>query len=135
MSRRRQRSRDYVSPNHWTRRLKRRLQIGWLIICVATLAVWWYGVGFVDGAGQRIEQGPFLDAAMAILAFPAGLVWVWLVPYLEPLAQSASRAGGVSPHLWQNYGAAMLTWCGATLIGYIQWFWLLPAVFARQSSD
>ncbi len=105
------------------------------MLCVAALAVWWFGGGFVDGAGQRIEQRQFLDAAMGILAFPAGLLWVWLVPYLEPLAQSASLAGGVPPHLWQPYGAATLTWFGATLIGYLQWFWLLPAVFFRQRSE
>jgi hypothetical protein len=104
-----------------------------LALCFAALALWWLGWGFVDGAGQRVDQRQLLDATMGILAFPAGLLWVWLAPHFEPVAQAAARASGVSPLIWQNYGPPVLTWSGATLLGYVQWFWLLPRVFALRS--
>lgn len=135
MARRRKRSTGYVSPHHWTVRLKRRLTFFWLALCLAALALWWLDWGFVDGAGQRIERRQLLDAAMGILAFPAGLLWVWLAPYLEPLAQAAARAAGVSPPMWRDYGPALLTWSGATLIGYVQWFWVLPYALSPRGRE
>ncbi len=127
--RRKRRSRDYVRPDHWTARLKRFLRLGWLLLCFAALAGWWLGWGFVDGAGQRIEHRQLLDAIMGVLAFPAGLLWVWIAPNLESLAKSAALAAGVRPAIWQMYGPELLAWMGATLLGYIQWFWMLPYVF------
>lgn len=128
-ARRKRRSRDYVRPEHWTIRLKRILRVGWLLLCVAALAVWWLGWGFVDGAGQRIEHRQLLDVIMGVLAFPAGLLWVYVAPNLESLAKSAVLATGVPPEFWRSYGPELLAWLGATLIGYVQWFWLLPYVF------
>ena len=125
---RRKKSNDYVSPRHWTLRLKRALRFGWLALCVAVLAVWWFGGGFVDGAGHRVEQRQFLEAAMGILAFPAGLLWVWFMPYIEPLAQSVAYATGIQAPGWQRYGPAIMMWSGAVSLGYLQWFWLLPGV-------
>ena len=127
--RRKRRSRDYVRPDHWTLRLKRFLRFGWLLLCLLALAGWWFGWGFVDGAGQRIEQRQLLDAIMGVLAFPAGLLWVWIAPNLESLAKSAALSAGVPSAFWRLYGPELLAWLGATVLGYIQWFWLLPYVF------
>jgi len=127
--RRKKRSRDYVRPDHWTVRLTRMLRVGWLLLCVAALAVWWLGWGFVDGAGQRIEHRQLLDVIMGVLSFPAGLLWVYVAPSLEPTAKSAVLAAGLPAELWRSYGPELLAWLGATLIGYVQWFWLLPHVF------
>jgi len=135
MVRRRKQSREYVSPHHWTVRVKRTLRFGWLALCLAVLAVWWFGWGFVDGAGQRIEHRQFLEAAMGVLAFPGGLLWVWVAPHFEPLVQSAANAAGVTAPMWRSYGPPLLTWFGATLIGYVQWFWLLPRVFTLRRGD
>jgi len=128
-ARRKRRSRDYVRPDHWSVRLKRALRIGWLLLCVVALAGWWLGWGFVDGAGQRIEHRQLLDLIMGILAFPAGLLWVYVAPNLESLAESAVVAAGVPAEFWRSYGPELLAWLGATLFGYLQWFWLLPYVF------
>ncbi len=128
-ARRKKRSRDYVRPDHWTVRLKRALKAGWLLLCLAALAGWWLGWGFVDGAGERIEHRQLLDAIMGVLAFPAGLLWVWIAPSLEPLAGSLALKVGAPPALWRTYGPELLAWVGATVLGYLQWFWLLPYVF------
>ncbi len=133
--RRKRRSRDYVRPDHWTARLKRFLRLGWLLLCFAALAGWWLGWGFVDGAGQRIEHRQLLDAIMGVLAFPAGLLWVWIAPNLESLAKSAALAAGVRAASWQMYGPELLAWMGATLLGYIQWFWMLPYVFRLRADS
>jgi hypothetical protein len=135
MAQRRKRSSDYVNPRHWTVRLKRKLKVTWLALCLGALAVWWLDWGFTDGAGQRIEHRQLLDAAMGVLAFPAGLLWVWLAPHFEPIARAAARAAGMPLPVWRDYGPALLTWSGATLAGYIQWFWLLPRVFALRSRN
>ena len=132
--RRKRRSRDYVRPDHWTRRLKRFLRFGWLLLCLLALAGWWFEWGFVDGAGQRIEQRQLLDAIMGVLAFPAGLLWVWIAPNLESLAKSAALAAGVPSAFWRLYGPELVAWLGATVLGYIQWFWLLPYVFRLRAN-
>lgn len=72
---------------------------------------------------------------MAILAFPAGLLWVWIAPNLEPVAQAVTSLAGLPPASWRAYGPELLTWLGATLLGYVQWFWLVPHVFALRASD
>jgi hypothetical protein len=125
--------------------LKRFLRFGWLLLCLLALAGWWFGWGFVDGAGQRIEHRQLLDAIMGVLAFPAGLLWVWIAPNVlafpagllwvwiapnvESLAKSAALAAGVPSAAWRLYGPELLAWLGATVLGYIQWFCLLPYVF------
>ncbi|UCD69371.1 MAG: hypothetical protein JSW48_04635 [Betaproteobacteria bacterium] len=114
-------------------RCRRILKFGWLLLCLAALAGWWFGWGFVDGAGQRIEYRQFLVAVMGVLAFPAGLLWVWIASNLESLAGFAALAAGVPPAFWRLYGPEVLAWLGATLLGYIQWFWLLPYIFRLRS--
>lgn len=135
MARRRKRSTDYVTPHHWTVRLKRRLKLFWLALCLVALAAWLLDWGFIDGAGQRFERRQLLDAAMGILAFPAGLLWVWSAPYFEPMAEAAARAAGVPLPMWRDYGPALLVWGGATLIGYVQWFRVLPYAFSLRDRD
>ena len=133
MARRRKRSREYIRPDHWSARVKRWLRVAWLALCLGALAGWWLGWGFVDGAGERVEHRDLLDAMMGIIAFPAGLLWVWVAPGLEPMAQSATLAAGVPESVWRGYGPELLTWLGATAIGYFQWFWLLPHVFTLRA--
>jgi len=130
---RRKRSRDYVRADHWTNRLKRTLKIGWLVMCLAALAGWWLGWSFVDGAGHRVDHRQFLDTAMGVIAFPAGLIWIWAAPALESLAEVLARSAGIPANYWDSYGPELFAWFGAALIGYIQWFWLFPYVFRLRS--
>ena len=70
---------------------------------------------------------------MGILAFPVGLLWVWIAPNLESLAASAALSAGLPSALWRSYGPELLAWAGATVLGYIQWFWMLPYVFRMRA--
>ena len=132
--RRRRRSRNYVRADHWTNRLKRMLRIGWLGLCLAALAVWWL-TGVVDSAGHRADHRQILDTIMGVIAFPAGLLWIWIAPNLEPLTDPLVRAAGVPSAYWHAYGPELFAWFGATLIGYIQWFWLIPYVFSLRTDE
>jgi hypothetical protein len=132
--RRRRRSRDYVRADHWTNRLKRKLKIGWLILCLAALAVWWL-TGFVDDAGHRAGHRQILDTMMGVIAFPAGLLWIWMAPTLEPFVDPLLRAAGVPAAYWHDYGPELFAWFGAALIGYVQWFRVIPYVFSLRTDE
>lgn len=68
---------------------------------------------------------------MALIAFPAGLVWVWFMPSLAP----AVEAAGVPLEGWPWFTPTVLAWLGCAVLGHVQWFWLLPHVFTLHSPD
>lgn len=72
---------------------------------------------------------------MGVIAFPAGLLWVWVAPVFEPFIESIAQSDGVTTVPWERYGPELFSWFGASLIGYIQWFWLLPTVFRLRSGE
>lgn len=72
---------------------------------------------------------------MGVIAFPAGLLWIWIAPTLEPFAELLTRYAGVPAIFWRTYGPELFAWLGAALIGYIQWFWLLPYVFSLRTDE
>ncbi len=115
------------------RRLVRALKLGWWSTCLAVIAWWFVAIDPVAVATQANEplQQQTLKGVMALLAFPAGLLWVWFMPGLAP----AVEAAGVPLEGWPWYTPTLLTWLGCALLGYAQWFWLLPYVFTLRASD
>lgn len=67
---------------------------------------------------------------MALISFPAGLIWVLATPGLLSLVPQ-----GAGPVASLSYSEPFLVWLGCAAIGYVQWFWLLPRAFSlgRQS--
>ena len=115
------------------RRFVRVLKIGWWAACMAVL-VWWFLAaepGAVSSPASEPLHEQTLKGIMALLAFPAGLLWVWSLPWLAP----AVEAAGVSLRGWPWYLPTVLAWSGCALLGYVQWFWLLPHVFTMRASD
>jgi hypothetical protein len=132
MARRSRRSAQTPRPQAGlSRRLARVLKLAWWAACIGVLLWWWISVDFgaAVAATKRSTQRELLEAAMAVLAFPAGLLWVWLQPIIN------AGLAGIGVQRWPWYGPVMLTWSGAALLGYLQWFWVLPHVFALRASD
>jgi hypothetical protein len=105
----------------------------WWAASLAVL-VWWFfsiDLGAPASAGRRADQERIMEGIMAFLAFPAGLVWVWALPMLTSMLE----AFGVIVARWPWYSQPLAAWCGAALLGYLQWFWLLPYVFTLRASD
>lgn len=117
----------------FARKLTRWLKLLWWAASFAVL-VWWFfsiDLGAAVSAAKRPDQERVMEGVMAFLAFPAGLVWVWALPMLF----SWLDAFGVAVERWPWYSQPLAAWCGAALLGYLQWFWLLPYVFTLRASD
>jgi hypothetical protein len=134
MARRRHGSSWKVSPSGAARRrLVRFLKLAWWSVCLGVIAWWFFAVdpGALGSKTSEPLQQQTLRGVMALLAFPAGLVWVWVLPSLAPLAE----AMGMPMQGWPWYAPGLLAWAGCALLGYAQWFWLLPHVFTMRASD
>ena len=115
------------------RRVRRWLKLLWWSASLAVL-VWWFfsiDLGAPMATDRRADQERIMEGIMAFLAFPAGLVWVWSLPMLTSLLDGF----GVAVARWPWYSQPLAAWCGAALLGYLQWFWLLPYVFTLRASD
>lgn len=114
-------------------RFVRLLKLGWWSVCLAVIAWWIISADPATVGSQANEplQQQVLKGIMALLAFPAGLLWVWFLPLLTP----AFEAAGVPVNGWPWYATTVLAWLGCAVLGYLQWFWLLPHVFTLRSSD
>ena len=111
----------------------RFLKLAWWSVCLGVIAWWFFAVdpGALGSKTSEPLQQQTLRGVMALLAFPAGLVWVWVLPSLAPLAE----AMGMPMQGWPWYAPGLLAWAGCALLGYAQWFWLLPHVFTMRASD
>jgi hypothetical protein len=135
MARRKNRT-EWKGPatgNRMRRHVVRLLKIGWWSVCLVAIATWFVAADPGTAASQvnePIEQ-QLLKGVMALIAFPAGLVWVWSLPWLTP----GIEAAGVPLSSWPWYTPTVLAWLGCAVLGYVQWFWLMPHVLTLRSSD
>ncbi|MGH8629367.1 MAG: hypothetical protein ACREU7_01195 [Burkholderiales bacterium] len=135
MARHRSRSTWKIPPagGKGRRRLVRFLKLAWWSACLGVI-VWWFVSVDPGAVGSRVNEPlpqQTLRGVMALLAFPAGLIWVWSMPWLAP----AVEALGIPLEGWPWYAPSLLVWSGCALLGYVQWFWLLPHVFTLRASD
>jgi hypothetical protein len=66
---------------------------------------------------------------MVVLSFPLGLLWLWLASGAgHLLAQFGIDIGGAS------WTADIVVWLGFVVVGYLQWFFLLPWMIRKVRS-
>ena len=97
------------------------LKFAWLLACIAVLL--WDLTSCPQRANPTLmsECSLLAGAMMVILSFPSGLLWLWLVSgsaYL--VGQLGMDISAVSPI------ANLIVWIGFVVVGYLQWFILLP---------
>lgn len=101
----------------------------WLLACVAVLVWQVVACGQQSNPTLRGECSLLAGGIMVALSLPLGLLWLWLVSgatYL--LAQFGIEIGGPSST------ADVVVWLGFVVVGYLQWFVLLPWIIRKVRS-
>lgn len=108
------------------------LKIGWWTLCLTILAAWYFISG-INGAAAPTAASDWRSfvLAMAVISFPAGPLWLWALPSIRDVLPATGVDLSLLPWYWEQVAA----WFGITVIGYAQWFWLLPAVFRLRADD
>jgi len=100
----------------------------WLLACVAVLAWQFVACGQQSNPTLRGECSLLAGGIMVVLSLPSGLLWLWLVGgagYV--LAQFGIEIGAA-------YSMAVVVWLGFVVVGYLQWFMLLPWIIRKVRS-
>jgi hypothetical protein len=121
------RSRQQLELNPHAR-LGPAVRLLWWGLCLGVLAWWLFttGLGSLASAhGLEGRDDRLFYALMALISFPAGLIWVLATPWLLSIVPAGA---GVAAIPW--YGEPLLAWFGCAIVGYLQWFWLLPRAFS-----
>jgi hypothetical protein len=105
------------------------LKIVWLIACLAVLVWTFVACGHEANATLRGECSLLAAIIMAFLTLPSGILW-WLLLSGAGYALSliGIEIGGVSVI------AEFVVWFGFVVVGYLQWFKLVPWLIARWRS-
>lgn len=103
------------------------VKVAWLIACLAVLAWTFLACGPEANAALHGECLLLAGIAMALLTLPSGILW-WLL--LSGAGYTLSligiEIGGMSAF------AGFVAWLGFGVVGYLQWFKLVPWLIARR---
>ena len=106
------------------RNVRITLQIAWLL---GYLVLFMTALSGTDSLtmpqAYQNERLLMLGVGMAALAFPMGLLWLLVVVAADSLLGLGLSQGGRT--------SILLEWGGVLILGYIQWFWLLPRLIDR----
>jgi len=104
------------------------LRVGWLLLSVAILVGTLALYDPVSGSDADL----ILVYGMLVLAFPSA----FLVAGLIALASYASDTWHLHFLSSPGYGrlSILLIWVGMVIVGYVQWFILLPALISKWRS-
>ena len=107
-------------------KLTNLLKIVWLIGCLAVLVWTFVACGQETNSTLRGECSFLAAIIMAFLTLPLGLVW-WLLLSgagyaLSLVGVEIGRASAI---------ADLVVWLGFVVVGYLQWFKLVPWVVRR----
>lgn len=72
----------------------------------------------------RNEKLMLLGFVMIGLSFPSGLMWLAIVVGVDSVVGLSLARGGLT--------GLSIEWIGALVLGYLQWFWLLPRIVEKR---
>jgi len=96
-------------------------KIIWLVLCIAPYLHWLMWIGaFSSESTSWQEKDIYMWISLSALGFPCSVVWF----YLAALFQLALAQIGIE--FTNLYVTNTLIWIGAVVVGYLQWFILVP---------
>ena len=105
---------------------KRLALVAWLILCVTVLVITLLAL---NPSGVANDIGLFFIGCMIVLTLPSGLSVIGLAALL---IEVQTRTGVMTIGLINsNYFGFVLLWIPIVLIGYLQWFVLLPWLWRK----
>jgi hypothetical protein len=105
------------------------LKIVWLIACLAVLVWTFFACGHEANATLRGECSLLTAIIMALLTLPAGILWWLLIGGASHVLSSVGIEIGGAAAI-----ADFVVWFGFFVVGYLQWFKLVPWLIARWRS-
>lgn len=106
------------------------LKIAWFVLCILVLMVTVY---FADvESGRDIDV--FLIWSMMVLSFPASWVIILLYAGVTYLLYSTFSVTLEADSDYMFYSYLFLTWAAFFVVGYLQWFNLLPWLIRKYRS-
>ena len=100
----------------------------WIVVCMIVLVGWLYSYGFKEDLSQvlKSESQVYLLIAMVILTLPLGIPWIYLFAGLLYVLESVgiNMSGKMQADVF-------LLWLGFVVIGYIQWFVIVPYLIRK----
>ena len=103
------------------------LRAAWVVAMVAVLLSWLSG-NVSDPPATALSGERHLLALLMLVAltFPLGLAWALVLNLTAYLMASTGQAVSV-PDAW----LALAVWFGFFVLGYLQWFKLIPSLLRR----
>ena len=100
----------------------------WIVACLIVLVWWLYSYGLKEDLSQvlKAESQIYLLIAMVILTLPLGIPWIYLFAGLLYVLESV----GINMN-GKMQADVFLLWLGFVVIGYIQWFVIVPYLIRK----
>lgn len=108
--------------------MARLLQVVWLIACFAVLVWGFVACGEEANSTLRGECSLLAAIIMALPSLPSGILW-WLL-----VSGTAYALSLVGIEIGTSAVADLIVWLGFVVVGYLQWFKLVPWLIARWRS-
>lgn len=107
----------------------RALKLAWLGGCSCAYVVWLTSVGAFSNVAAPYagEKEFYLWALLAMAGFPGVLLWLVCAAFILKGLYFADVDVSSRPYL-----TTTIIWLGAVVVGYIQWFHIVPRLMNRR---
>ena|SRR2546426_11405020 len=105
-------------------------KITWIALCVLVLLVSYY-FGAQERHGKHELSTAILVWGMLVLSFPGGWLVLYLVVGVGYLLALVFDRETTMPELYDFIIFPLLLWLAYFVVGYLQWFKLVPALVTK----